>query len=566
MPTYKITGPDGKVYRVTGEGTAEEALAQVQARVGGTQTAAAPQPVPPPAAESSVLGDLGQGVKASLDRTALGLKGMLPRSVQAWGDNLDASMGNKPLTLENATKAPGSTAGTVGDIGGEVLQTLVPGGGVLKGAKALQKALGATRFAGAALPAALAADAAGNAGISAAMAPENRGEAAAWGAGGSLAGAGAARVLGGAARKLVTPQAQQLIDAGIPLTPGQAMSGGGASGIANRIRGLEDSLTSLPIMGDVIKTGQAKALKAFNTQRINDAISGIGGKVDVPGIEGLAKADTLISDTYDRVLPDIFVPRATADTAIKNAYLSMSQMPLFDANHDAKLAQWIERRIEPLAANGAAAPIDGATAKAIDSELGELGRKYKASGIGNEPLGQAFMDLRQAWRNSMQGTTPEARQTLKEADKAYAKLLPLQESGNKSVTGVFTPKQLADSLRKLKMPEDPLAQAGRQVLPNSVPDSGTAGRQILANALHPAIGAGAVGGAALAGWSPLALAGMSLAGAYSPTGFKGLTKGVHPLAEALRSKLGRPGPYNPDLTEEALRNLIGRSVSASGTE
>jgi len=35
MPTYRITGPDGTVYRVTGDGTAEEALAQVQAKVGG---------------------------------------------------------------------------------------------------------------------------------------------------------------------------------------------------------------------------------------------------------------------------------------------------------------------------------------------------------------------------------------------------------------------------------------------------------------------------------------------------------------------------------------------------
>lgn len=58
MPTYKITGPDGKVYRVTGDGTAEEALAQVQAKIGGTSIPAE-QPKPAETKESPlVLGEL----------------------------------------------------------------------------------------------------------------------------------------------------------------------------------------------------------------------------------------------------------------------------------------------------------------------------------------------------------------------------------------------------------------------------------------------------------------------------------------------------------------------------
>jgi hypothetical protein len=54
MPTYKITGPDGTVYRITGEGTAEEALAQIQAQAGATkpqQPAAASAPPAPAAAK-----------------------------------------------------------------------------------------------------------------------------------------------------------------------------------------------------------------------------------------------------------------------------------------------------------------------------------------------------------------------------------------------------------------------------------------------------------------------------------------------------------------------------------
>jgi hypothetical protein len=44
MPTYVITGPDGKKYRVSGQGTPEEALSAVQQQVGGATPQAAPEP------------------------------------------------------------------------------------------------------------------------------------------------------------------------------------------------------------------------------------------------------------------------------------------------------------------------------------------------------------------------------------------------------------------------------------------------------------------------------------------------------------------------------------------
>ena len=35
MPTYRVTAPDGKTYDVTGNGTAEEALAHIQQQAQG---------------------------------------------------------------------------------------------------------------------------------------------------------------------------------------------------------------------------------------------------------------------------------------------------------------------------------------------------------------------------------------------------------------------------------------------------------------------------------------------------------------------------------------------------
>jgi hypothetical protein len=113
------------------------------------------------------------------------------------------------------------------------------------------------------------------------------------------------------------------------------------------------------------------------------------------------------------------------------------------------------------------------------------------------------------------------------------------------------------------MQPDELTQAARQVLPASVPDSGTAGRQILSQIMHPAgLGAGAAGVTALAGFAPLAAAGLGASALYTKAGMKAATQGIHPIVKALR----RGAPYDPNATEDVIRNLIGRTTTAAGTD
>lgn len=531
-------------------------LAELEAKAAGGAMPVAP--AQPPAEESSVFGDLLQGGKATLDRYALGLKGLLPESVQALGDRIDQSLGSGGLTTESAAQVPDSTAGKVGSIGTDIGLSLIPGNAALKAANVAKRGLQATRLAKIAVPTALGIDVAANAGVAAATNPEDRGSAAMMGAAGSLAGAGAGRVLGGVMRESVSPQAQKLIDADMYLTPGQALSGPQAGTIARLLRGTEDKISSIPFVGDVISNAQQKSVRSFNVNRINDAIKAVGASVKQGGLEGLAEADELVSRTYDDVLPFIRMDPTAADTAVTDALTKASQQPLFDVAHQNKFEQFIDRRIYPLITSGQ--PIDGATFKALDSELGELSRKYTASGIGNEPLGKAFGMLRDEWRTQVSGLTPTAKQVLENANKAYAKLLPLEQAGAKSPAGFFTPKQLADSLRSMHMQPDELAQAARQVLPNTIPDSGTAGRAALANMLHPAgLGAGAAATAGLAGFTAPALAAAGIAGLYTKPGLKMATQGIHPLVKALR---GSPATYDPNNIEDIIRNLTGRTAAA----
>ena len=531
-------------------------LLELEAKASG-------QPVAP---ESSFSGDAVKGLKASIDRSALGIKGLLPKSVQDFGDRVDAAMGSGGLTKETAVKAPDTAGGLTGSIGGEVLQMVVPGGAVLKGGKVLQRALAARGAAGTGAAAMVGADIGGNAAVSAAMEPEDRGTAAAWGGAGAAGGRVLARTLGGAMRESVSPQAQRLIDAGVHITPGQALTGPQAGIVARTIRGAEDKITSIPLVGDVIANAQQRGLRSFNMNRINDALEPIGAKIKHAGVEGLDAADQHISDAYDKVIPHIFVEPGNALTKITEAQARWKSIPLFDDIHKNKLDQYIDRHIMPVLAAGGNVP--GEIVKRIDAEIGKLGRELSAKGgLTNGPIGDGFLELRRSWRQAMEGVTPEARQGLTNADKAFAKLVPLLKAGEKKAEGIFTPKQLADSLRQSKMKPDQLTEAARQVLPNTVPDSGTAGRQIFGRLISPeAGGAGAgVAAAGLGGLGPAAIAALGAGAMYTKTGLKALTGGVHPLIEALRSKLTKKA-YDPSQIEDILRNLSGRSITATGTE
>lgn len=531
-------------------------IAELEAKASGSSTPV-PSAAPPAEEESNFFSDLAKGAKSNLDKTALGIKGLLPQAVQDWGDRLDAAAGSGGLTKETAVKTPESLGGQIGNVGTEIATMLAPGNALLKGGRVIGAALKGTSAAKAALPLALGLDVGGNAALSAATTPEDRSTAAAWGAGGAAGGRVLARTLGGPLRGSVSPQAQQLMDEKIFVTPGQALTGPDAGWIAKGIRKAEDSITSVPVLGDVIRNAQDATIKSFNVNRINEALAPIGAKVKNAGLDGLAEADAMVSKHYDKVLPEISVPIANANTAVLTAQLNARSIPLFDKNHETKLIQFITDRIEPLLSR--TQPITGKVAKSIDEEIGKLAREYTASGPGNRQLGEAFGKLRSEWRGAMEGTTPEARQALKDADKAYAKLLPLQEAGNKTASGIFTPMQLARQREGLNMKPDPVTQAARQVLPLSVPDSGTAGRLIVGHALKPSgAGAATAATAGLMGMTPLALAAAGAGAMYTGPGLRAMTQGVHPIVKALRRS---KAPYDPNNIEDIIRNLTARGTT-----
>src|SRR5205823_4637178 len=148
-----------------------------------------------------------------------------------------------------------SGAGLAGNVGGNIAMALLPGGAI-KGAATAARALPATADIAALLARSAEAFQAARP-LTAAVAPgvatgaalgavepvasdESRAAHVAAGAGAGALGAAIPRVLARVIRPATSEEARQLMDAGVRLTPGQALGG-----VA---KGIEDRLTGFPVI------------------------------------------------------------------------------------------------------------------------------------------------------------------------------------------------------------------------------------------------------------------------------------------------------------------------------
>lgn len=514
-------------------------LAALEAKASGQ---VAPQPTQPgirtqqnnpsDVAEPGFLDEMGRyakefgtGLKYSGQRASAGLTGILPRSVEQFLVSKGVSPSQEQLAASKAEVAAAGPMADVGAFAGDVAGQFLP-------SKKLQQATQGLTAARA-----LAANMAGQGALNAALTPEDRGTAAAIGAGATAAGAGVARVLGGPLRNMVSKEGQTLLSAGIPVTPGQAVSGPNAGALARAIRSTEDKAGSIPIVGDVLKHKAHQANAVFINNEINAALEPLGKKVEGVGRSAIDSAREIISKAYDQALPEITLPATSLPTLVEDAIARVKQTnPLFNTTHEEALRLYDGRRIQELAARGQ--DISGLDARRLDTELGEYIRKFSKNenNVYNTDLAAGFKAIQDSLRAAMVGATPEAKMLLERARMARARLEPIFQAAD-SATGEFTAKRLVKTLEKRGTASD-VQKAAATVLPNVEPDSGTAGRTILHALLTPAAaGAGAATGAgALMGMSvaPLVAGAAGALAGYSKPGVRFLTEGVHPIIELLR--------------------------------
>jgi hypothetical protein len=446
------------------------------------------------------------------------------------------------------------TAGSVGGFAADVASFALPGGVVAKGiTKGLTMLPRAARVA-----TGVGANAAVDAGLSAAYSTGDRAEAAESGLLGSLGGQVAGRVLsrtlGGAVRP--SDAARRMMDQGVQPTIGQAADQG--TFVGRNIRNIEERAQSIPVIGDLISRGRNRAVEEGMRGSTRFSDEALANYRNVPGVNQLppkAVGNELLkvinenaSAVYDDALARAGNVPVRGDLPAING-VNISQLAVAEAGSrgvdDAAIQRFIETTIKPKIANGV---IDGQSWKNVDSQLGKLAAQFRASADGDKRLlGETYQQLQIFWREWLEKNVgPDISGQIAAANTAWAKMLPLEKaaamSGARKKAGTFSGEQLQSAVAALDRsrfdrasrynPNDVARYANdaAEVLGNTVPDSGTAGRLML--------GAGTAGVALPFGALPeLAVASGITGGLYSRPAQRFMLGGYNyqkALEEALR--------------------------------
>jgi hypothetical protein len=521
---------------------ARDASAQAQ-QPAPAQANAAPVPQ---GQQPGMLASLGAGLGHGFGSTVLGAQELLGKGLSAVGSDHvgpwlvnDAQQGVKNLASQNQPYAAANPiTNTVGNIGGNI---------------------GATAPLAALAPAAATASALGRIGTGAAlgatsgaMTPSDSSNPDYWGQKLNQAGTGAAfgaggSILANALGKVITGATgtaqRQLADAGVTMTPGQALGGGFAR--------TEEKLTSVPILGDMIKNAQQRSVQSFNKAVYNDVLAPIGKTYDGPvGQDAVQAVKSQISNVYDGALSNMTF-KATDPLFQKD----ISNLTGLAQNLPAQQQQTFMNvlKTQVFGKLGPQGNMDGQTLKGAQSELSRIASGYSSdASFDQRQLGAAIGEVKNAIDSSLtRYNAPTDVQALSAANAAYAKFVRLRAAsgsqGAMNNDGIFTAGQLQNAVRSADksvgkgnvatgnaLMQD-LSSAGQHVLGSKYPDSGTPGRA----ALMGLIGALGGGGATAAGFGAPALAAGG-AGVLAALPYTGLGQRAAQAALMARPEFAQP--------------------------
>jgi hypothetical protein len=291
--------------------------------------------------------------------------------------------------------------------------------------------------------------------------------------------------LGRVIKPAVSKAAQKLIDAGITPTPGQILGGGA--------KWAEEKLTSVPLLGDMIKSGQRRAVMDFNKAAINRALAPIGETLPKDmkaGNEAVDYTANKLGEAYDNLLPKL---KVKADDQFVQ-----------DVQNIRKLAQNLpdthRDQFERILKNEVSSSftkeglMSGETMKKVESQLGGMIRGYaKSDNYNDRKLGEALGEIQSSMRSMVTRNNSEHGPQLQNINEGWANFLRVQNAAGRigSKEGVFSPASFRGAVKAMdssrnkgsfargKALNQDLADAAEKVLGKEVPDSGTAGRSIL---------------------------------------------------------------------------------------
>lgn len=304
--------------------------------------------------------------------------------------------------------------------------------------------------------------------------------------------------IGAAVRGVVDPARKALADAGVTMTPGQILGGAWQR--------TEDKLTSVPFLGDLIKNAQRRSIEDFNQATYANALNPIGESLPSntsAGADAVAAVRNKIGDVYKSI-----EPKATfaADQNFANDLAGIRNNLSQEA--PGVLSQFdniVENQITNKLTNGQMGGAQWGNTRSMISRMASNQIKGNAD-ADKWALNGALNDLNDAVNSAVGRASPsDVLPTLGKANAAYAQYKQLERAagsvGASNTGNIFTPGQYANAVRNGATAfqkatnsglNGDLSNTAMNVLGSKYPDSGTAGRSLLA------VGAAALGGHAVA--------------------------------------------------------------------
>jgi hypothetical protein len=312
---------------------------------------------------------------------------------------------------------------------------------------------------------------------------------------GDAARVGTGRVLGGA-RDLAT---QSLTERGIPLTIGQIAGQGGTAG---RIaRNLEQRLSGLPVVGDMVGNQYRRGVEAGVQAAHQEALGPIGGAAvrSATGEEAMDATLGQINTAFREATRGVNLRRDRAFSLQFNSAVRAGRRDAIPPDQR-QILEAANAQINELFENGNMA---GENLQAALQIVGEA-----RAAVAGQPMSRASISslrqTEQALVRLARRQAPEVMPALNQARAAYRRAMVLRDATRSAAgqeQGMFTPLQLQradvnntasyggrNASSTTQRPFYDLTNNMRQVMPNRIPDSGTAGRLALPAGI---VGAGA---------------------------------------------------------------------------
>ena len=301
----------------------------------------------------------------------------------------------------------------------------------------------------------------------------------------------------------VTEKAKELIKQGVPLTVGQSVGGG--------LRKIEEGIKSIPFLGDPIVGAEIRATQGFNKATFSKVLEplekyGVNLKKQLKGKttgnELYKTAENIISNGYEKLKPKLKFPTRVELQSIYDDVI-LKQADTMPKSVNNQFLQDMDNIVyNNFSPDGS---LSGEGFKKIQSGLRQQIKGYLGSGDQvTRNYANSYNAVLDALTDTLVKNNPKYAPQLNDLDFSFKMLNIVGKAVEKGGTkqGTFTPNQLMQASRMADVGKNKksfskgealmqdMANEG-QNLNLTLPDSGTATRQLVTGGLLNLGGAGA---------------------------------------------------------------------------